>query len=385
MDDTLDLMGAREMTDPSISARRLLAGDRCRLYEGFDPPFYIVSRYQDVNDVLLDPARFISGLGQGPNFLAPVGVVSDPPQHTFFRRLVQDDLKPGAIARLRPQLEEIAREMLDAVEDREVWDVHDDLAFPLPVIIICEIFGIPTDDIHQFKLWSDASVAALSAQDPSAYQAELLRMRGYILDLLRAKRGRMDDHSLLARIARARRDGVDISDEEAVGLTLQLFVAGNETTTSLITNFMWRMLSIDGAWADFRTGRIDLNKAINESLRFDPPLLGLFRTTACEVEIAGTRIPANTKVLTHYGAANRDPAVFERPDIFDVHRPIRKIMSFGLGIHFCLGAELAKLEAQVALSALRDRFPRLELVDDGERIGPFLFWGRRKLPIRRGA
>jgi cytochrome P450 len=207
-------------------------------------------------------------------------------------------------------------------------------------------------------------------------------MRGYILDLLRAKRGRMDDHSLLARIARARRDGIDISDEEAVGLTLQLFVAGNETTTSLITNFMWRMLSGDNLWADFRAGAIDLHKAINESLRFDPPLLGLFRTTACDVEIAGTRIPANTKVLTHYGAANRDPAVFERPDVFDVHRPIRKILSFGLGIHFCLGAELAKLEAQVTLSALRDRFPRLEMVDDGERIGPFLFWGRRKLPIR---
>ncbi len=382
MDDGLDLMGAREMADPSVLAQRLLSGDRCRLYEGFDPPFYIVSRYQDVNDVLLDPARFISGLGQGPNFIPPVGVVSDPPAHTFFRRLVQDDLKPGSIAKLRPRLEAIARELLDAVEDRDVWDVHDDLAFPLPVIIICEIFGIPTDDIHQFKLWSDASVAALSAQDPSAYESELLRMRGYILDLLRAKRGRMDDHSLLARIARARRDGIDISDEEAVGLTLQLFVAGNETTTSLITNFMWRMLSGDNLWADFRAGAIDLHKAINESLRFDPPLLGLFRTTACDVEIAGTRIPANTKVLTHYGAANRDPAVFERPDVFDVHRPIRKILSFGLGIHFCLGAELAKLEAQVTLSALRDRFPRLELVDDGERIGPFLFWGRRKLPIR---
>jgi cytochrome P450 len=383
MDDGLDLMGAEEMADPAVSARRLLAGERCRFYPRFAPPFYVVSRYQDVGDVLLDPSRFLSGHGQGPNFLPPVGVVSDPPAHTFFRRLVQDDLKPGAIALLRPRLERIAAELLDAVEDKEVWDLHDDLAFPLPVTIICEIFGIPTDDLHQFKLWSDASVAALSAQDPSAYAEELARMRAYVLELLHAKRGDLGDRSLLGRIARARRDGMPIGDEEAVGLTLQLFVAGNETTTSLITNFMWRMLSRDGLWADFCAGRIDMARAINESLRFDPPLLGLFRTTAVEVEIAGTRVPPMTKVLTHYGAANRDPAMFDNPDVFDPHRPLRKVMSFGLGIHFCLGAELAKLEAQVTLSALRERFPRLELVNEGERIGPFLFWGRRHLPVRR--
>lgn len=383
MNNSLDLMGPEEMADPAVSAQRLHAGDRCRLYEGFEPPFYILSRYQDISDILLDPSRFVSGQGQGPNFVPPIGVVSDPPTHTFFRRLVQDDFKPGAIAKLRPRLEEIAGELLDAVEDKDVWDLHDDLAFPLPVTIICEIFGIPTDDIHQFKLWSDASVAALSAQDPTQYEAELARMQAYVLDLLHAKHDDLGDNSLLARIARARRDGIAISDEEAVGLVLQLFVAGNETTTSLITNFMRRMLPGGTLWAEFCAGEIDMDQAVNESLRFDPPLLGLFRTTAEEVEIGGTCVPAGTKILTHYAAANRDPAVFENPDVFDPYRPIRKIMSFGLGLHFCLGSELAKLEAQVTLAALKDRYPKLELVGDGERIGPFLFWGRRKQPVRR--
>ncbi|MBI1178971.1 MAG: cytochrome P450 [Alphaproteobacteria bacterium] len=378
----LDLMGAEEMADPAVSAARLLSGDRARLYEGFDPPFYVLSRYRDVSAALLDPARFLSGHGQGPNFVPAIGVVSDPPYHTFFRRLVQDDLKPGAIALLRPRLEAIAEELLDAVEGRDGWDLHDDLAFPLPVTIICEIFGIPTDDIRQFKLWSDASVAALSAQDPTAYAAELMRMQGYILDLLHRKRDDMGDRSLLARIAQARRDGEPISDEEAVSLTLQLFVAGNETTTSLITNFMWRMLADGGLWRAFCAGDIDVKRAINESLRFDPPLLGLFRTTACDVEIGGTIIPAHTKVLTHYAAANRDPDAFDAPNVFDPRRPARKVLSFGLGIHFCLGAELAKLEAEVTLEALRRRCPDLELLGDGERIGPFLFWGRRKLPVR---
>ncbi|MDH3640539.1 MAG: cytochrome P450 [Gammaproteobacteria bacterium] len=385
MDDALDLMSAEEMADPAVSARRLLAGPRARYYPGFAPPFYVVSRHADVSDVLRDPQLFLSGHGQGPNFAPGAGVVSDPPQHTFFRSLVQEDFLPRSIARLRPRLTEIADELLDAVADMEEWDLHDQLSFPLPVTIICEIFGIPTDDIAQFKLWSDASVAALSAQDPSQYAEELARMNAYVLALLQDKRADGDDESLLGRIARARRDGVEISDAEAVGLVLQLFVAGNETTTSLITNFVWRMLSIGDLWVDFCAGRFNLDKAINESLRFDPPLLGLFRTTASEVQIGDTTIPAHTKVLTHYGAANRDPAVFDRPDVFDVHRQGRKILSFGLGIHVCVGRELALLEARVTLDALRLRYPRLELVDDGERIGPFLFWGRRKLPVRSGA
>ena len=385
MDDALDLMGPEEMADPAISARRLLGGSRCRFYPGFEPPFYIVSRYDDVGAVLRDPDRFLSGYGQGPNFVPAMGVVSDPPQHTFFRQLVQADFLPRSIAALRPRLEVIADELLDAVAQDEVWDVHDRLSFPLPVTIICEIFGIPTDDIEQFKIWSDASVAALSSQNPQQYDAELGRMQSYVLERLRESRAGLDDGSLMSRIAHARRDGVPVTEEEAVRLVLQLFVAGNETTTSLITNFVWRMLGDEGMWADFCAGRVDVDRAINESLRFDPPLLGLFRTTATEVAVGETVIPAQTKVLTHYGAANRDPAAFRDPDVFDVRRTGRKVLSFGLGIHVCLGRELALLEARVTLDALRRRFPRLELVDDGERIGPFLFWGRRRLPVRNAA
>ncbi len=379
-----DLMGPDEMADPAVTARRLHAGERCQLFENFEPPFYIVSRFADLNDILLHPEDFVSGQGQGPNFVPPAGVVSDPPMHTFYRSLVQEDFKPAAIAKYRPRLEAIANELLDAVEDKDVWDVHDDLAFPLPVTIICEIFGIPTDDLEQFKFWSDATVAALSSQNPEKYEAEVTRMSDYLIALMHDKHDDLGDQSLLARIARARREGIEITDEEAVSLVTQLFVAGNETTTSLITNFVWRMLSHDGMWADFCAGKIEMRPAINESLRYDPPLLGLFRTTAQEVEIGGTKVPKGTKILTHYGAANRDPDAFEHADMFDPRRPIKKIMSFGLGLHFCLGSELAKLEAQTTLSALRDRFPNLHLENDGERIGPFLFWGRRHLPVRNG-
>lgn len=377
---TLDFFSADAMADHTVVTRQLLAGPRVQLFEGFDPPFYVVSRYKDIDEVLRQPDIYLSGKGQGPNFIEPAGVVSDPPQHTYFRKLVQDHFQPAAIAALEPRLIEIAKESLDSVADQEEWDLHDTLAFPLPIRIICEILGIPTDDIWQFKAWSDASVAALASDNPEAFAEYHMALRDYILGILEEKR-RSPDETLLSRIANAEYQGEKVSDNEAISLTSQMFVAGNETTTSLITNFVWRMYR-EGHWEDFANGKIELDKAINESLRFDPPLLTLFRTTAREAELAGTTIPAGSKVMTYYAAANRDPEAFDNPDVFDPHRPAKRTMSFGLGIHFCLGSELAKLEARIALDALRNRYPNLQLVNDGVRIAPFLFWGRCKLPVR---
>ena len=376
----IDMMSAEAMADPALVARELLAGDRVVFYEGFTPPFYIVSRYADVDSVLRQPDAFVSGQGQGPKFAPAAGVVSDPPDHTFYRALVQDHFQPKAINSLEPRLQEIAEEQLDSVADQDTWDLHDTLAFPLPIRIICEILGVPADDIWQFKQWSDASVAALAAEDPSMFADEAGKLQAYMLELF-AKKRQQPDGSLLDLIAHAERDGSPIPEEEALSLTGQMFVAGNETTTSLITNFVWRMFQLD-LWQDFVAERFDLDLAINESLRFDPPLLALFRTTARDVTIGDCTIPAGSKVMTHYGAANRDPDAYDDPDTFIPERRGKTPLSFGLGIHICLGRELARLEARVALSALRERYPNLTLVNDGMRIPPFFFWGRSKLPVR---
>jgi cytochrome P450 len=287
----------------------------------------------------------------------------------------------GSIKNLNTRLEDIADELLNKVKDKEVWDLHDDLSFPLPVIIICEILGIPTDDINKFKKWADASIAQMCSDNPNDFEEELQGMDKYLLDLIFQKRNENEEESLLSRIAHAKVDSKHLSNDEAVKLTRQIFVAGNETTTSLISNLVWRLLSIDNFWKDFIEDKINIEDAISESLRFDPPILGLFKTTSKDVDIEGSIIPTNTKVMMHYGAANRDPEVFTNPDVFDVSRDGKKVLSFSVGIHVCLGKELAKMEARIALNALRRRFPNLTLVDDGERVGPFLFWGRSKLPV----
>ncbi len=377
----VDLLGAEELQDPSITASKLLSQERAYFYDKFDPPFFILSRYEDINGALLDAETFVEGFGNGPNFQPAQGILSDAPHHTFTRGLIQRDFLIKQISDLQPRLEEIVQELLDSVASKKIWDLHDELSFPLPVIIICEILGIPTDDIKKFKRWADASVANMCAEDPSEYAGELAEMSAYILEQIHLKRKAGKSSDLLSVMALAREDGEYMSDEELVSFAGQIFVAGNETTTSLISNLVWRLLTIGDLWNEFCRGEVDVDDAINESLRFDPPLLGLFKTTSRDVEVDGVTIPSNTKVMMHYGAANRDPLAFSDPNTFKLKRSGKKMLSFSVGLHVCIGRELAKLEARVTLTALRKRYPKLRLVNEGERVGPFLFWGRAKLPV----
>ncbi len=377
----IDLLSDEEMADPATTAAKLLQTERAYYYDKFDPPFYIFSRYDDVNNALLDADTYLEGFGNGPNFQPALGILSDAPHHTFIRNLIQPDFLAKKINDLQSRLEEIVHELLDVVADKPVWDLHDDLSFPLPVIIICEILGIPTNDIAKFKRWADASVASMCSEDPTQYLNQLEEMNAYLLQQIHAKRITPGGDDLLTLIAQAKQQGEYLPDAETVGLAVQLFVAGNETTTSLISNLVWRLLTVGDLWNEFCRGEFDADSAITESLRFDPPLLGLFKTTAREVQIDGVTVPANTKVMMHYGAANRDPRAFPEPNRFDVRRTGKKQLSFSVGLHVCIGRELAKLEARVTLNALRQRFPQLRLLNQGERVGPFLFWGRAKLPV----
>lgn len=370
------------LAEPSSAYEALLTRAPVYRCTDFEPPFYLLSRHADVGAALRDIDTFSSEFGQGPRFTPPAGMLSDPPQHTLFRGLVQQAFTPRAIDALSGRIEQLADELLDDCARRGDFDLHDDFAFPLPVIVIAEMLGVPAGDLHLFKHWSDASVAAMGSERPQAYAADLAAMADYLRDRVHDARRADAPESLIRALVQAEADGRRLADDEILSVLTQLLVGGNETTTSLITNAVWRLLERPALWRRLADDVSLVPAAVEESLRFDPPVLGLFRNTTRPVALHGVEIPAGSKVMLHYGAANRDPAVFADADTFSLDRPPKRHLAFGLGVHFCLGAQLARLEGRIALTRLVTRFPDLTLLDAGERIAPFFLWGRRRLPVR---
>ena len=379
---------AAVMADPANGHRELL--DRCPVHrcEDFDPPFYTLSRYDDVERALRDIETFSSHYGQGPRFSEPVGMLCDPPQHTFMRKLVQQAFTPRAMADLRRPVTQLADRLIgDVLAGGGEFDLHDDFAFPLPVIVIAGMLGVPAADLDRFKHWSDIQVAAMGAEDPTRYaddQADFFAYMQSRLDSRRAAIGKGEEvpDDLMTLIGGARDEsGALIPEADALSLLNQLLVGGNETTTSLITNMVWRLLEVPGRWRSVVRDRALVEAAIEESRRYDPPVLGLYRHTTRDVSLHGTTIPEGSKVYINYAAANRDASAFPRPDEFDLHRQRTRHLSFGLGVHFCLGAAMARMEAEIALRALIERMPRLKLLGQGARIAPFFLWGRKQLPV----
>jgi len=368
------------MVEPSV-AYAYLHEHPVHLCEEFDPPFFTLSRHADVSNALRNIDVFSSEFGQGPRFTPPAGMLSDPPQHTFFRALVQQAFTPRAVNAMADRIGLLARRLLEA-RSRDAWDLHDDFAFPLPVTVISEMLGVPAEDLNLFKGWSDASVAAMGSENPSAFEAPLSAMADYLRAAIEDRRARSGRDDLIARLVNARSETGDrLQDDSILSVVTQLLVGGNETTTSLITNAVWRMLQTPQLWTHLCQDPSLVDRAVEESLRFDPPVLGLFSNTTTEITLHGVTLPPNSKVMLHYAAANRDPQVYENPSEFRLDRRNQRHLAFGLGVHFCLGAQLARLEAHRALTALAVHCPELSLAGATARIAPFFLWGRKHLPV----
>ena len=379
-----DPLAPETLADPGPGWAALLRDEPVHFYEKFEPPFYTLSRHADVAHALRDIETYSSHYGQGPRFTTAGGLLSDPPEHTRFRRIVQRAFKPGAIEALRPRSERIARDLLGEVRGHAL-ELHDDFACPLPVILIAEMLGVPAAAREQFKRWSDVMVEAMGMPDPTPLAGEMEALACYLAGAVAEHRARPRGGDLIDTLVEASETGDGLSDAQVVGVVSQLLVGGNETTTSLITNCVWRMLESPERWAELCANPALVPAVIEESLRFDPPVLGLFRTTTRDVTLHGVAIPKGAKVYLCYAGANRDPAVFSDPDRFRLDRARREAsehLGFGLGVHHCLGSALARLEAETALAALVARFPRLSLAGPGERIKPWFLWGRRRLPLR---
>ncbi len=376
------------MEDPGSGHEYLL--DQCPVHFFSSPEmsFYTLSRYEDVSKCLRDTSRFSSQYGQGPNFSAPVGMLCDPPQHTLYRRLIQPAFSPKAVEELRPKVISFTNELVDRILSGDgTFDLHDEIAFPLPVTIIAGMLGVPGSDLEKFKHWSDIQVEIMGSGDVEKYKEEQFEFQNYMLKHLRARKlelakkdeeGKQDLLNLIAS-ARTEQDEA-IPESDALSMLNQLLVGGNETTTSLITNLFWRLLEKPERWWSLLEDRSLVRSAIEESLRYDPPVLGLYRNSTSDIELHNETIPEGEKVYVYYAAANRDPRVFKKPNEFDIARKARRHMSFGLGTHFCVGAPTARLEAEVVLEVMLERMPDLRMIHSGERIKPFFLWGRKHLP-----
>jgi cytochrome P450 len=308
----------------------------------------------------------------------------DPPDHTRLRRLVSGAFTPRAIAGLEPWIREVTVRLLANADGAAGFDLIQALAFPLPIAVICRLLGVPAEDQAQFRVWGHDVAATLDPQTAAQAQtrAAELALTDYLQDLVRQRRADPDDSILSALIA-AEEEGDKLTPGEVVSTALLLLVAGFETTVNLIGNGTVALLGEPGSWQRLRQDPALIPAAIEEMLRYDSPVQLTSRIATEDAEAGGRVIAAGRAVIVSIGGANRDPAVFERPDEFRIGRPDPgRHLAFSLGIHHCLGASLARLEARIAIEELTQRYPALELAAPPVRRPLLVLRGFESVPVR---
>jgi len=335
-------------------------------------------RYADVQRVLSEHADFSSQFAGGDDTaLSSSLIATDPPRHRQLRALVSQAFTPRAVDDLAPRIAAITDELLDQVAGSGRMDVVQDLAYPLPVIVIAELLGVPADERDQFKTWSDA-ITSTTGEGPRAQQA----MASYFAKLIEERR-RRPRQDLVSALMAAQIEGEHLSVPELLGFCVLLLVAGNETTTNLIANAVLCFDESPGVFDELRQDPQLLPAAIEEVLRFRSPVQSMFRVVARPTTLGGQSLQPGQSVLAWIGSANRDEQVFPDADRFDLRRNPNKHLAFGNGIHFCLGAPLARLEARIALAALLRRLPELHRAPEShlEPQDSFIVFGVKSLPV----
>jgi cytochrome P450 len=397
------IVDPRLKTNPYPAYRRMLGKGIRR-----DPVanMWVATRYADAVSILRDP-RFIR---RGPTYhfanpeshhrLPPevrkrIAIASEfyprqmlfenPPSHTRLRGLVSGAFTPAYVERLRGRIQAIADSLLDTVASRDRIDLINDFAYPLPLLVISEMLGIPADDYEKLKAWSDDVAELLMPRTPLATArktcASLSALReffnGVLSDLRREPR-----NNLLSALLAAEAQGEKLSPEELFANSVLLLAAGHETTTNLIGNGLLALLKHPDQLEYLRKNPDSMPSAIEEFLRYDSPVQWTSRLAGEDLELQGHQIRRNDLILIGLASANRDPEQFSEPDKLDVTRKENRHIAFGHGIHFCLGAALARMEGEIAFTALLRRFPRMRVESRGIQWRSSIFLrGMKSMPI----
>jgi hypothetical protein len=388
-------------SDPYPTYRRLREKDpvhRSKLING-----WVLTRHADISAVLRDSrfsaderkqsnyekfrARAIKDGAMDPDDPGTASMLrSDPPDHTRLRTLVSRAFTPRTVESLRGRVEAIVKEQLDAVTDQGGMDVISALAYPLPVVIIAEMLGIPVEDHARFKHWSDEAVRGMgmsTAEDGRRAFRARRELRAYLEGVASARR-REPREDLLSAMLSVEAEGDRLTANELYETCELLLIAGHETTTNLIGNGMLALLRNRDQLEMLRRDPSLVEHAVEELLRYDSPVQATTRMAPDDMEFAGIALRKGQQVALLLGAANRDPAQFPDPDRLDVTRENAHHLSFGHGIHFCLGSPLARLEAPAAFRAMLERFPNMRLDDTARpQWKPNLILrGMQQLPVR---
>ncbi len=370
---------------------------------GFDghTQIWFVSRFEDVEAMLKDDQHFVldyrlalkpnqtpARLIEGPEVLEKVNnhlLTKDGEDHRRLRSLVTKAFTPRRISDMRPRIQAIADELIDKVKDQSQMDLVDSYAFPLPITVIAELLGIPVEDRQKFRAWSDVFVRpAITEEQQSQFLQMAVSFVGY-LQALFAERKQNPRDDLISALLQAEEAGDRLTTEELFSMVVLLIVAGHETTVTLIGNATVALLTHPETRQRLAQHPEQMPQAVEEFLRYDPPVdRTITRIVAADVELGGRQFHQGDFVIALLGSANRDEDHFDSPDRLDIDRDNRSHIAFGRGVHFCLGAPLARLEAEIALNTLLQKLPNLRLavpVEDLEyRLVP-LFHAYAHIPV----
>jgi pimeloyl-[acyl-carrier protein] synthase len=361
-------------------------------------PMTLVGRYRDAAGILRDHERFSSMPPMSPFIQerldvfgsAPRVVFSDPPVHTRLRRLVSRAFTPKRIRDLEPRISEFTKILLDRVAEKGTFEVMGDLANVLPVMVIAEMLGVPPEDYLTFKQWSDRVIESDNTPPgtplPEIVKDAFRSLREYFINEIE-KRRRSPGQDLVSALVASRDEAEALTEEELITFVVLLLLAGNETTTNLIGNGMLALGRNPEQMQKLTREPQLMPRAIEEMLRYDCPVQSTARYPKSDVTIDGVELKANTVTFVMVAAANRDPEQFPNPDTFDITRNPNEHLAFGEGIHYCLGAPLARMEGAIAIGIALARFPGLHLLNPGQEFaykGSYFLRGLAELPMVLG-